>query len=130
LTEFNAGKMMAISSAIIAITTRSSISVNPVNPKDSAERRPLRDFRRKLRCRFRTSVWLPAKRGPSDIIVFFSPPTFFVSVVPGFKQIEVLHPVLWYKPLLNATIKCLNSAYLIQIIQRFSLIGGRLIWYK
>ncbi len=56
------------------------------SPKDSAARRPqadLRDFRRKLRCCFRTSVspclsgnlplwrlgmliWIPAKRGPSN----------------------------------------------------------------
>ncbi len=40
----------------------------PISPKDSAARHLLRDFRRKLRCRFRTSVWLPAKRGPSPCL--------------------------------------------------------------
>jgi len=43
---------------------RAGFLTGPVSPKDSAVRRPV-DFRRKLRCFCRTSVWLPAKRVPS-----------------------------------------------------------------
>jgi len=55
-----AGINIAINKATMEMTTKSSMSVNPVSPKDS--------FRRKLRCRFRTSVWFPAKRGPSPCL--------------------------------------------------------------
>jgi len=64
LTRCSAGINIAISSAMIAITTRSSINVNPA-PLESCF---LTGQVIKLRCRFRTSVWLPAKRGPSPCL--------------------------------------------------------------